>query len=144
MQGHAHNGGCWNTKGQYPYSLNIIQNGQQGRPPCTTAGKSRWTGVAITMSLVTVYDVFVDPATSLQREFKDTIAQISNVQPRAVKIHRIDPLDVGVRVSVSVRVDVCGESCKADADRIAANLEVNRQVYVASSKSHHPLHAVRH
>jgi len=92
------------------------------------------------MSLVTVYDVFVDPATSLQREFKDTIAQISNVQPRAVKIHRIDPLDVGVRVSVSVRVDVCGESCKADADGIAANLEVNRCLSVFGLRMYKACH----
>jgi len=120
----------------------VLYDGDWGKPPCecTVEGQNRWTGVETTMSLVTAYSNFVDVSHPIHEEFKTVLAEMAGTRPRAVKIHRVDPLDIGLRVSVSIRMETCGPSCKLDAEALAAVLDSSRLSNESTFfNSHHPI-----
>lgn len=93
----------------------------------------------MTMSLMTPYAEFMHPSRKLQNEFKDRLAALVGVLTRAVTIHIVDPLDLGIRVSISVRQESCGPDCKLDADMFAQKLEANNLTNDTFFNSHHPV-----
>ena len=52
-----------------------------GRPPCECRleGLTRWTGVEVTVSLITLFRDFVDPSHPLQTDFRMQIARLAGV-----------------------------------------------------------------
>ena len=91
------------------------------------------------MSLMTPHAQFIHPSRKLQNEFRDKLAALVGVLRRAVTIHIVDPLEIGIRVSVSVRQENCGPVCLPDVDKIAQKLEANRLPNDTFFNSHHPV-----
>jgi hypothetical protein len=112
-----------------------------GKPPCEciTAGNTQWTGVEVTVSLVTLFRDFVDPGHPLQRDFSMQIARLAGERLRAVNIHSVDALEMGVRVSLSVRVEDCGPDCYDKAKLLAEKLESTRLSNETFFNAEHPI-----